>query len=205
MAKGSQGQKTRGRPALPIGRGKRHAVGIRTTKEIKDLLQRAANSSGRSVAQEIEFRLERSFDRQGLLGEGLILAYGREAGDMIRIMAREFARNGRIGAQIARGEPPKPSDDWLDNAFGYDQGARAVICLLERLRPPGDPKLPTTDAATAQALEQRAARSVEITLSAIKDPSWGEQFAEKDRNRELEELAAEVRPTLAARIDRSAA
>jgi len=59
----------RGRPPTPTERAKRHAVGIRTTKALKDSLQRAADSSGRSVAQEIEFRLERSFESDEFLKE----------------------------------------------------------------------------------------------------------------------------------------
>src|SRR4051794_3753717 len=50
-----------GRPALPPERGKRYALGFRTTKELRDSLQQAADSSGRSLAQEIEFRLEQTF------------------------------------------------------------------------------------------------------------------------------------------------
>ena len=76
MSKGSPGQgassappKRRGRPNLPAGEGKRYALGLRTTKELRDLLQQAADSSGRSLAQEIEFRLERSFERERTLAE----------------------------------------------------------------------------------------------------------------------------------------
>jgi hypothetical protein len=50
----------RGRPPLPAGQGKRYALGIRTTKELKDRLAQASAVSGRSVAQEIESRLEQS-------------------------------------------------------------------------------------------------------------------------------------------------
>jgi hypothetical protein len=68
MAKGSPASRPRGRPSLPPEQVKRYALGIRTTKQIKDLLQTAADSSGRSVAHEIELRLERSFDEEKSLG-----------------------------------------------------------------------------------------------------------------------------------------
>jgi hypothetical protein len=68
MAQGKNGAKPRGRPALPPDKGKRHALGIRTTKELKDLLQGEAVSSGRSLAQEIEFRLDQSFAEDRGLG-----------------------------------------------------------------------------------------------------------------------------------------
>jgi hypothetical protein len=71
MAKGLRERATRGRPALPSEKAKRHAVGIRTTKQLKGLLQGAADSAGRSLAQEIEFRLEQSLDHERILAEQL--------------------------------------------------------------------------------------------------------------------------------------
>ena len=48
---------------MPAGKGKRHSLTIRTTKELRESLEQAAEASGRSLAQEVELRLERSFDR----------------------------------------------------------------------------------------------------------------------------------------------
>ena len=50
-----------GRPALPAGGGKRYALSMRTTKELRDKLDQAREASGRSLAQEVEARLEQSF------------------------------------------------------------------------------------------------------------------------------------------------
>ena len=130
------------------------------------------------------------------------LAYGREAGDLLRVLAQEFVRNGRVGALIATDDPFV--ENWLDNPYGFDQARRAVMHLLERLRPPGDPNLPTANAASAAKLEQMSANSVDSTLAAIQDPHWGEQFPDNARSLDLEELAAEVRATLRRRIDQRA-
>ena len=64
------GKKTakRGRPRLPKGEGKRFPINTRTTKELKERIDSAAHESGRSVSQEIEYRLERSFMIEGGLG-----------------------------------------------------------------------------------------------------------------------------------------
>ena len=51
----------RGRPPLASGEGKRFPLNMRTTKEVRDKLEAAAKISGRSLAQEVEFRLQRSF------------------------------------------------------------------------------------------------------------------------------------------------
>ncbi len=40
---------------------KRHPLNMRTTKELRDKVERAAKLSGRSLVQEVEYRLERSF------------------------------------------------------------------------------------------------------------------------------------------------
>jgi predicted HicB family RNase H-like nuclease len=42
--------------------GKRYPLNMRTTKELRDRVDVAAMASGRSLVQEVEFRLERSFD-----------------------------------------------------------------------------------------------------------------------------------------------
>jgi hypothetical protein len=43
--------------------GKRYPLNMRTTKEMREKLERAARASGRSLVGEVEYRLERSFDR----------------------------------------------------------------------------------------------------------------------------------------------
>jgi hypothetical protein len=68
MVKGSEDRRPRGRPALPDEMGKRYSLGIRTTRELRDALKDAADASGRSVAQEIELRLERSFETEDAYG-----------------------------------------------------------------------------------------------------------------------------------------
>ncbi len=49
------------RAKLPPGKGKRVPLNMRTTREIRGDLEKAAANSGRSLAQEVEHRLERSF------------------------------------------------------------------------------------------------------------------------------------------------
>jgi hypothetical protein len=50
-----------GRPRKPIADGERCSLGLRVTASIKRLVEAAADGSGRSVSQEVEHRLERSF------------------------------------------------------------------------------------------------------------------------------------------------
>jgi antitoxin component of RelBE/YafQ-DinJ toxin-antitoxin module len=82
--------KRRGRPPGDADRTKRYALGIRTTKDLKDRIQAVADAAGRSVAQEIELRLERS------------LAEGAISEELRQLLARiEHAASGAAGAAAA--------------------------------------------------------------------------------------------------------
>jgi hypothetical protein len=48
--------------------GKRYPLNMRTTKELRDRVDEAAMASGRSLVQEVEFRLENSFREDDLYG-----------------------------------------------------------------------------------------------------------------------------------------
>lgn len=51
-----------GRPTDHPGEVKKAAIAVRTAPSIRDRLREAAKANGRSVTQEIEMRLVRSFD-----------------------------------------------------------------------------------------------------------------------------------------------
>jgi hypothetical protein len=110
----------RGRPALPAEEAKRHPLGIRTTKKLKDLLQRAADSSGRSVAQEIEFRLEQCFSLETILG-------GQEA----LLPAAAFALAGQHVAEVSG----HPAAEWRNDRHCYEEAMLALLEVLWRQHP----------------------------------------------------------------------
>ena len=72
-----------GRPTRPPKPGERVTLGLRVTAELKNRIEGAANEKGRSLSQEAEFRLERSFDREELLPEVLTLAYGKSLANVL--------------------------------------------------------------------------------------------------------------------------
>jgi hypothetical protein len=57
----AKGARRRGRPPLPLGEAKRSSFNTRLRAVLKTRLQQAAADEGRSLSEEIEFRLERSF------------------------------------------------------------------------------------------------------------------------------------------------
>jgi hypothetical protein len=68
------------RAKLPPGKGKRVPLNMRTTQEIRERLEQAAADSGRSLVQEVEARLERSFQEEDALG-------GRQLRSMFGLLA----------------------------------------------------------------------------------------------------------------------
>ena len=49
------------RAKLPPGKGKRFPLNMRTTRELREKFEKSAAESGRSLVQEVEYRMERSF------------------------------------------------------------------------------------------------------------------------------------------------
>jgi hypothetical protein len=58
----------RGRPPLKSGEAKRASFNTRLRNTLKERLEESARAAGRSLSEEIESRLERSFDRTESLG-----------------------------------------------------------------------------------------------------------------------------------------
>ena len=84
--------KRRGRPSLPSDQGKRAHFTTRLRTGLKKSLEAEAANAGRSLSEEIEFRLERSFADQDALNEAFggahNLAVMRVAGTAIAAIER---------------------------------------------------------------------------------------------------------------------
>ena len=81
--------KKMGRPALPPGEKRGASMGFRPTPEIRGKLEEAAKANGRSMSQEVEHRLERSFSEEDYLA----LLYGDP--NMLELV-REFLDAKRL-------------------------------------------------------------------------------------------------------------
>ena len=49
---------------------------LEITPSLRKMLENAASKNGRSLSQEMEFRLERTFGAEGIVKEALLLSYG---------------------------------------------------------------------------------------------------------------------------------
>lgn len=103
----------------------------RITEAMRAKIEDAATASGRSLSQEIELRLDRSFQTQDFLADAQRLAYGRQGATFLRLIG-EFVRAGASRALTVE-------SDWLSDATAYNVTERAIVRVLDRLRPQGNP------------------------------------------------------------------
>jgi TraY domain len=104
------------------GEGKRYPLNMRTTKEIRDQLEAAAAASGRSLTQEVERRLERSF-------EGEIDA-GAVTQTISRLMGSLKTVEGQIQTRMAAGTLSEPDRDMASNCLLLLSALRALAVTL---------------------------------------------------------------------------
>jgi hypothetical protein len=91
----------RGRPPKPPQEGERIGIGFRVTPALKRKIEAAAKESGRSQSQEIEFRLERSFEQQEMAKE-VAKEVSREVSDRFDLLWRDVRE--RVTARWAKPE-----------------------------------------------------------------------------------------------------
>ncbi len=149
---------------------------MRTTKAIRDKLEKAAAASGRSLAQEVELRLERSFLEQELMIGGLELAYGRQLAGVLLLLGDGIQLSLQVSGDLTRLRPPPGSGftsefsfprNWMDMPFVFDQVVRCVNTILEALRPPGQVKPPLSIALGVS--HQDVKRTGEVLASQVAD------------------------------------
>jgi len=188
--------RTRGRPSLPKGEGKRHAIGLRVTAGLRHSLEAAVTASGRSLSQEAEFRLEQSFRDEAAYG-------GRELAGLFRMMA------GAAAMIEARRDGKKWSEDYetgmaaraawqslIRHAIPPMPDAMAREMRTEEVRdpPPAAPELPPPMPPNVPGLlggyphtpEQLAANAAAQAKYNKEVAEWKENYAAYIQAREAE-------------------
>ena len=110
-----------GRPPLPPGKRLGASMGFRPTPETRERLEKAAKANGRSMSQEIESRLERSFASDDAHME----SFGGELN--YKVAKAMFA--GADALSSIKGQP------WLSDATTFDEVFVCWILFLNQLRP----------------------------------------------------------------------
>ncbi len=132
-------RRPRGRPRLNEAEKRSEPVGVRLTKSLRKQLDEAARAENRTLTQEIERRLQRSFgldqEKEGRFGSAGTYWF-------LRLVARGVAN---IEHRCSRGEPSDDERRWMHDRFTFDQVAAMIDAMLTSLRPSGErrkPKVP---------------------------------------------------------------
>jgi len=139
MAKPAKRRK--GRPPVPPEARRSRNFTFRSREALHLQLGTAAKIAGRSVSEEIEFRLEWSFFGQRATIEALDLAYDKELVRILLVAAEAMSAVGPHAAFIVT-YAPKDSRNWLNNPYAFAQATQAAHAVLDALKPPGDPTPP---------------------------------------------------------------
>jgi hypothetical protein len=121
--------------------GKRYPLNMRTTFELRRELEAAANASGRSLAQEAELRIERSFRDQRFIFEILEAVYGRGAAGILSVIGHVMKIAGR-NVGFAATQTLEGAEHWWNDPYAYDQVVRGINRILREAAPDGKIELP---------------------------------------------------------------
>lgn len=164
--------------------GKRFPLNLRTTQEIREQLEEAARMSGRSLAQEIETRVEQTFRRDAAYG-------GPEGWRLSRSMAASFL-NAAEGAE-----------DWTSDSIAYARGVAAVLDTLLVTMPEDDNRDLAIEGLVGRVLSRLAREKMQPRPQAELErlrPVVEQVIAEMNRAAEEAQQAAEEAQQLSARL-----
>lgn len=105
---------------------KTSVLSTRITSELREALEASARQSGRSLSQEIEHRLRRSFKEDRKLVD--------------RFGGRQMYAVFQTAALVAELRLGHGNDVWLRDPHFFDQTLKAIVAVLEQFRPPPDAK-----------------------------------------------------------------
>jgi TraY domain len=127
-------ERKQGRPTLPDEKAKRAVFNTRLRAELKTALEAAAKRQGRSLSEEVEFRLEQGLDRERHLVEALELGFGRQVAGLM------LAIGYTIKQTIPESPPRRPGQlSWLSDPEAFGEVTEAITLLLGAIAPDGDP------------------------------------------------------------------
>jgi hypothetical protein len=129
--------------------GKSSVFSTRIRPDLRQSLEKAARRSGRSLSQEVEYRLRRSFIEDDKIAD----AFGdRQTYRLMRMMTDAIHFS-----QLRSGQPEV---HWLTNSVTFRFAKEAIAAILERVAPDEKPS------SLPKALNDRVAQVVGETTAA---------------------------------------
>jgi hypothetical protein len=157
--------------------GKRYPLNMRTTFEVRQELEKAAAATGRSLAQEAEYRIQRTFENQRMLQEALDISFGSDISGLLMIIGDVMRATAQTVSFAKDGDPSL--EIWSEDPVVYDEVAKAVATVFAEHRPVGGilppSKMAPASRATASDIAQGIAikRMAELERSATKARKGG--------------------------------
>jgi hypothetical protein len=131
-------------------------LSTRIREDTRQALTDASKASGRSLSQEIEYRLRRSFDDDARIVD---IFGGQQNYAVLRLLS---------GVMSAVSNPFLPATGWLDDPYRFNQVLKIINTVLEEFRPIGNPELQTQDEGTRIAGELQAGTVSAMAVDALK-------------------------------------
>src|ERR1700730_15886030 len=123
--------------------GKSSVFSTRIRPDLRQKLEQGAKQSGRSLSQEIEHRLRRSFVEDEKISDAF--------GDRRTYLIMKMIAMGINLPQMKE----EPDVSWLDDPYYFDLSIGTALAILEAIRPKGEIKLPENE-IVALVTEARA-------------------------------------------------
>lgn len=131
-------KKPKGRPPVSPDARRSKNFTFRSRAALHEKLSAAANGASRSISEEIEYRLEQSFEGERRAYE----VFGnREVYGIMRVIGAAIHEAGSAAGFYAS-HSSEGAAQWLRQPWAYDQAVKAAMRVFEALRPAGRPTPP---------------------------------------------------------------
>jgi hypothetical protein len=127
----------RGRPQVPAAQRKSKNFTFRSRGDMHARLAGAAARSNRSISEEIEWRIERSFLDQDRAIEALGLIYGPELAGLLLVLGEVMKEVGEQTAYLAE-HTLESARNWMAHPFAFATAAEGAKAVLEAFKPADD-------------------------------------------------------------------
>jgi hypothetical protein len=172
-----------GRPPKEEGNRKRNILSMRVRDELRSMLAAQAETNQRSLSEEAEARLERTFREREIAESILRLASLDQHTIALVMMLTRAIRDAGSYAGFISTNKFEGSVGWMSNPYAFQQVEEAIGTILAGLRPEGEIRMPKQDEEIVVGLGRRFAAGI---LEAITNPdrfgeigTWARPIREK--------------------------
>lgn len=177
-----------GRPTVAASPGTRSTVSLRLTAPTKDKLDAASKAKGRPFSHEAEFRLENSFEKEGLLTEVLKLSFSSEVAGLLIALGTLMENAGRTTAAEIAARSEQPAGDWASEPHALHQALETAINFLSRAQSPVGKTSKHIREEVSEGRPQLLAGELARAVKGTASTEWPQAVFGKERISEIRTL-----------------